>query len=51
MTMDPVARYPEFQPPIYLALMKEDEYNRGRFDLFYAMDNDVSLSAGKVSIG
>ena len=51
MTMDPVAKYPEFQAPIYLTLMKEDEYNKGRFDLFYAMDNDVSLSTGKVSVG
>ncbi len=42
MTIDSGAKYPEFQVPIYLTLMKEDDRSQGRFDLFYAMDNDTA---------
>lgn len=50
MTFDSKASYPEFQAPIYLTLMKEDDRSVGRFDLFYAMDNDVTSSSGNVPI-
>ena len=50
MTMDSKVKYPEFQAPIYLTLMKEDDRTQGRFDLFYAMDNDISSSKEDVPI-
>ena len=41
MMLDAKVRFPEFQAPIYLCLMKEDKLTKGTFNLFYAMDNDV----------
>lgn len=41
MTPGSNARYPEFQPLIYLAIASEQPDSVGRFDMFYAMDNDV----------
>ena len=49
MIPDSGAKYPEFQAPIYLAMMEELEGN-GRFNLFYAMDNDVTSSVSDVPI-
>jgi len=34
--------HPEFQAPIYLQLSSENGGYRNRFELFYAMDNDVA---------
>jgi hypothetical protein len=51
MTFESKVKFHEFQAPIYLALMKEDEMTKGRFNLFYAMDHDVTSSVGDVSIG
>ena len=45
MNPDVVSDYPEFQAPIYLTLMKEDDRTKGRFDLFFTMDNDTSEDA------
>ncbi|MBE6518467.1 MAG: PD-(D/E)XK nuclease family protein [Thermoplasmata archaeon] len=50
MTFDSKARYPEFQAPIYLSLIQQEVGNKGRFDLFYAMDNDTTAATGETPI-
>ena len=42
MTPNSKSKYPEFQAPIYLCLSLEHGGYRSEFDLFYAMDNDVT---------
>ena len=44
MTWESGAQYPEFQPLIYLAIASELEGFGDRFEMFYAMDNDVVSS-------
>ena len=50
MTPDSGYRYPEFQAPIYLSLVQEQEGHRNRFNLFYAMDNDAVSAEGDIPI-
>jgi hypothetical protein len=50
MTFGSKARFPEFQAPIYLTLVEELMGKTGDFNLFYAMDNDVSSQNEQTSI-
>ncbi len=50
MSFDKNVRYPEFQPAIYLAIARELNGSQGEFNLFYAMDNDVSSSEADYDI-
>jgi len=50
MSFDNPAKYPEFQPAIYLAIAREQTDAKGIFNLFYAMDNDVTSSEGTYDI-
>jgi hypothetical protein len=50
MSLDEVSKYPEFQAPIYLALLQDVDTTRNEFNLFYAMDNDVTSSISDVDI-
>ncbi|MBR4685715.1 MAG: PD-(D/E)XK nuclease family protein [Candidatus Methanomethylophilaceae archaeon] len=50
MTFNSKVRYPEFQAPIYLSLIQQEIGNKGRFDLFYAMDNDTTAATGETPI-
>ncbi len=50
MTPDSGYRYPEFQAPIYLGLVQEQEGHRNMFNLFYAMDNDAISAEGDIPI-
>ncbi len=51
MTMGSGAKYPEFQPLIYLALASEMKGSNDGFNLFYAMENDVESSDDDYDIG
>lgn len=42
MNIGKIAKYPEFQPLMYLALAREADVSSMKFNLFYAMDNDVT---------
>ena len=50
MTPGSGSKYPEFQAPIYLGLVQEQDGHRNRFNLFYAMDNDAVSADGEVPI-
>ena len=50
MSLEATAQFPEFQPVIYLALVREMGLDNGVFEQFYAMDNDISNISGETTV-